>query len=119
MNRLIKIFSTLALLTLAQVGIACDAPAIITVPDGATATQEELVATQKAVKEFIAAMDTYLVCIVEEEKLALQAMDNLEPEVEQRREELMTGKYNAGVDAEKLVEAQWNAAVQAYKARSN
>ena len=119
MNRLIKFSSTLALIAITQPGIACDAPTSIRIPDGATATKDELVATQKAVKDFIAEMDTYLECIVEEEKLALQAMDSLEPEIEQRREELLTEKYNAGVDAEKLVEAQWNTTVQDYKARSD
>ena len=119
MNRLKTICSTFALVALGQHAMACDAPAKVTVPDGETASKEELVATQKAVKDFIASMDAYLECIVEEEKLARQAMDNLEPEVEQRREELLTQKYNAGVDSMKVVEAEWNATVQAYKKRSD
>lgn len=97
--------------------VACDYPDKVTVPDGSAATKEELIAAQQAVKKYISEMDTYLECIVEEEKLALQAIDNLEPEVEQQREEMLTKKYNAGVDEEKTVEAEWNATVQAYKKR--
>ena len=96
---------------------ACDYPDNISIPDGASATKEELLAAQKAVKNYISTMDAYLECIVDEEKLARQAMDSLEPEVEQQREEMLTKKYNAGVDEEKRVEAAWNATVQAYKAR--
>ena len=117
MNRLLKFGSTFALIGIAQYGFACDAPTTITVPDGATASKDELVAAQNAVKSFVADMDAYLVCIVEEEKLARLAIDDLEPDIEQRREELLTEKYNAGVEAEKIVEARWNAAVQAYKAK--
>ena len=97
---------------------ACDYPDKITVPDGATATKDELLAAQKEVKEYIANMDAYLECIVEEEKLARQAMESMEPEVEQQREEMLTKKYNAGVDEEKRIEAEWNATVQAYKAKN-
>ena len=98
--------------------LACDYPDKINVPDGSTASKDELIAAQQAVKQYISDMDTYLECIVEEEKLARQAMDDLDPEVEQQREEMLTKKYNAGVDEEKRVEAEWNATVQAYKKRS-
>jgi hypothetical protein len=115
---MIKAISMFAVFCFAQAAFACDAPNTITVPNGATATKEELVAAQKAVKAFIADMDAYLACIVEEEKLARQAIGDLEPEAEQRREEMLDGKYNAGVDAEKRIEAAWNETVQAYKKRS-
>ena len=107
-----------AVLSLPLSSIACDYPDKITVPDGGAATKDELIAAQKAVKQYIADMDNYLECIVEEEKLARQAMDELEPEVEQQREEMLTKKYNAGVDEEKRIEAEWNATVQAYKKRN-
>ena len=117
-TKLSKFALTCSALFLSFSALACDYPDKITVPDGASATKEELIAAQKAVKTYIAEMDTYLECIVEEEKLARQAIDNLEPEVEQQREEMLTKKYNAGVDEEKMVEADWNATVQDYKKRN-
>jgi len=117
-TRTLKIALGAAALALPLSSFACDYPDKITVPDGALATKDELIAAQQAVKQYISEMDTYLECIVEEEKLARQAMENLEPEVEQQREEMLTKKYNAGVDEEKRVEAEWNATVQAYKKRS-
>ena len=119
MTKTIKLVCSLSLLGLAQGALACDYPDRITVPNGATATKDELVAAQSAVKTFISTMDTYLECIVETEKLTRLEMDDLEPEVEQQREEVLTKKYNAGVEEEKRVEAEWNATVQSYKARED
>ena len=119
MNRTIKLISSISLFCLAQAGFACDYPANITVPDGGSASKDDLIAAQKAVKEYIANMDVYLECIVEEEKLARLAMEDLAPDIEQQREEILNKKYNAAWEQEKEVEAEWNATVQAYKARED
>lgn len=119
MNRTIILISCISFLCLGRVGLACDYPASITVPHGGSASKEELVAAQKAVKSFIADMDVYLECIVEEEKLARLALEDLAPEVEQQREEILNKKYNAAWEKEKEVEAQWNATVQDYKNRED
>ena len=74
-------------------------------------------AGQKAVKKYVADMEVYLDCIVEEEKLARISMDDLTPEVEQQREEMLNKKYNAGVDDMEKIAAAFNTEVQAYKAK--
>ena len=117
MNKNIRLTCSVCLFFIGSTSLACDYPQRITVPSGETSTEQELLATQKEVKTFISTMETYLECIVEEEKLARLAIEDLAPEVEQQREELLTKKYNAAWEEEKRIEAQWNAAVQAYKSQ--
>jgi hypothetical protein len=119
MNKIISVTCSIFLFFIASTGLACDYPQRITVPDGTTTSEQDLLAAQKDVKTFISTMETYLECIVEEEKLARLAIEDLAPEVEQQREEMLNKKYNAAWDEEKRIEAQWNAAVQAYKTRSD
>ncbi len=113
-----QVACSICLFFIAGASLACDYPQRITVPDGTSTSEQDLLTAQKDVKTFISTMETYLECIVEEEKLARLAIDDLAPEVEQQREEMLTKKYNAAWEEEKRVEAEWNAAVQAYKARS-
>jgi hypothetical protein len=113
-----QIACSICLFLIAGTGLACEYPQRISVPDGATTSEQDLIVAQKEVKTFISAMEAYLECIVDEEKLARLAIEDLAPEVEQQREEMLNKKYNAAWEEEKRVEAEWNAAVQAYKARS-
>ena len=119
MNKIISFTCSICLFFIASAGLACEYPQRITVPSGESTSEQELLATQKEVKTFISAMETYLECIVEEEKLARLAIEDLAPEVEQQREEMLNKKYNAAWEEEKRIEAEWNAAVQAYKARAD
>ena len=73
---------------------------------------------QRGVKNYVANMEAYLACIQEEEKTAREAMPDLQPEVEQEREDMLNKKYNAAVDEMERVAAQFNSEVQAYKAKS-
>jgi hypothetical protein len=45
---------------------ACEPPNAISIPDGATATFEVMLAAQSDVKAYMAAMESYLACINEE-----------------------------------------------------
>ncbi len=119
MNKSIIVISSLCLYFAAQASLACDYPARVKIPVGATATKEEMINGQRGVKKFVAEMDIYLECIVDEEKLARLAMEDLEPEIEQQREEMLTKKYNAGVEEMEKVAAQFNTEVQAYKGRDD
>ena len=44
-------------------------------------------------------------------------MDDLAPEDEQQREDLLTKKYNAAVDEMERIAAEFNTEVQAYRNR--
>lgn len=74
---------------------------------------------QRGVKAYVAAMEVYLECIVEEEKVALAAIEDLQPEDEQQRADAMNKKYNAAVDEMERIAAQFNAEVQAYRAKDS
>jgi hypothetical protein len=105
----------LALVTLlarapAAAGAACRYPADVTVPNGKTATAEEMTAGQQAVKEYVDALDAYQKCIDEEQEALGDAAT-----AEQKAMHLK--RYNAAVDAMNDVAARFNAEVRAYKAR--
>jgi len=46
---------------------ACDYPERVTIPNGSVATKDEMVATQRGVKKYMAYMEAYLACIAEED----------------------------------------------------
>jgi len=95
--------------------MACDYPSErASIPRG-DVSKEELLAAQRSVKAYMAALTEYRDCIVEEEKLARLAMADLAPEVEQQREEMLNKKFNAAIEDEERVAAKFNEAVQAYK----
>ena len=51
----------------AQASADCEIPTLITaIPDGATATEQELLAVQTEIQAYVAAMDDYIACQNEE-----------------------------------------------------
>lgn len=74
---------------------------------------------QKGVKKYVADMEAYLECIVEQEKEARAAIEDLQPEDEQQREDKLTKKYNAAVEEMEQVAAKFNVEVQTYKSRDD
>lgn len=119
MKKSIRIIPSIALIFVAQAGIACDYPDRISLPNGATATKDEMLSGQKGVKKFVADMEVYLECLVEEEKVARAGIEDLTPELEKQREEMLTKKYNAAVEEMEKVAAQFNTEVQAYRGRDD
>jgi hypothetical protein len=119
MNRIIRTLIAAVLLLSMHSVFACDYPPRVSIANGFTATKEEMVQSQRDVKAFVASMEAYLDCMVEEEKTARAAIEDLQPEEEQQREELLNKKYNAAVDEMEKVAAQFNAEVQAYKKQDN
>lgn len=115
MNKLIRIVCVFSVIFLAQPSFACDYPTRIKLPNGSTAVKEDMLSAQKAVKAFVAAMEVYMECIVEEDKLTRLAMEDLTPKMEKQREEMLTKKYNSAVDDMEIIAANFNSEVQAYK----
>jgi len=89
------------------------------IPNGTTATKEDMLEGQRGVKKFVAAMEVYLECIIDEEKMARALVEDLSPDDEQQREDLLNKKYNAAVDEMERLAAQFNVEVQAYKAKES
>jgi len=119
MTKIIKIVCSASILFLAQSALACDYPTRVLIPNGSTATKDDMLAGQRGVKTYVSEMEVYLECIVAEEKAAIATMDGLEPEEEQQREDMINKKYNAAVDEMERIAAQFNAEVQAYKAKDD
>ena len=119
MNRLIQIATFVALTFMAQGSFACDYPKRVDVPDGATASKDEMIAGQRGVKSYISEMETYLACIEAEEAQAMLALgDEVDEEAKLQREEMFNKKYNAAVEEMNLVAEEFNVQVRAYKAKS-
>ncbi len=91
----------------------CAYPEKVDVPDGNAATEEEMIAGQKRVKKYIAAMESYLDCL--QDDLAERAADMSEEEIAEQRA-LTDSRHNAAVDEMETVANEFNAAVRAYKA---
>ncbi len=96
---------------------ACDYPSKADIPNGATASKDEMLAGQRSVKEYMARMEAYLACIDQEEKDSVAAIDEQSDEEETNREAAFNKKYNAAVEEMELVAARFNEEVRAYKAQ--
>lgn len=104
-------------MVLSPLAIACDYPQRAGVPDGNTATKEEMIEGQRGVKTYIAAMEEYLACIESAEQETVAGNDDLDEEERQQRIEMFNKKYNAAVDEMNLVAAEFNIQVRAFKER--
>ena len=102
------LFLALGLAPLANA--ACNYPAELQIPDGTSATQEEITAASANVKKYLADLETYTACI-DAETAALP--------VDQQTEEtkaLHVKRYNAAVDAMETAAASFNTQLRAFKA---
>ena len=116
MKNLIKFLVVPVVLSLPAISLACDYPERPTLPDGGTAAKEDMIAAQAAVKGFLAAVDEYLTCIEQEEKAAIEAMDNPDEETMKRRDDLLAKRFDAANEEKFMFGEQWNQQVRAYNA---
>lgn len=121
MNTLLKSLLASSLLLAAQSALACDYPERPEIPDGTTATKDQMLAAAAAVKDYLAEVDTYLSCIEETESEAVAAMEAPSPEELQRRVEMLDKRFAAANEEKALVGEMFNQQVRAYnsKARSD
>ena len=89
----------------AATSLACDYPALITVPDGESSTMEELIVAQNAVKAYMDGMETYLTCVS-------AAGDNAPADYKA----IMFSRHNAAVAEMEAIASSFNEQVQAYRA---
>jgi len=116
MNKTIKIVIGCLLLIAAPMTFACDYPDRPNIPDGATASKEELLAAKDGVATFLAGVDDYLTCIETAEKEAVAALESPEKQDLKRRDEMISSKFDAANDEKALVGEQFNQEVRAYNA---
>ena len=119
MIRFVRAIFATAVFFFASFALACDYPERVSIPNGGTATKEEMVAGQKGVKKFMADMETYLACIEEEDSQNRAGIEDPDPIVEAQRDEMLIKKHNAAVEDMEKVAAQFNDEVRAYKGRGD
>ena len=118
MNKLIKTAVTVAMLFATHGALACDYPQRIDVPDGASASKEDMIAGQKDVKSYMSLMEAYLTCIEADEAQAVLGLGAVDEGTKRQREDMFNKKYNAAVQEMNLVAEEFNMQVRAYKDRS-
>ncbi|TDJ46086.1 MAG: hypothetical protein E2O51_03765 [Gammaproteobacteria bacterium] len=92
----------------AATSLACEYPALITVPDGQTSTMEELIIAQSAVREYMAGMEAYLACVNEE-------MNAAGDDAPVEYKSIMFSRHNAAVAEMEAIASSFNEQVQTYK----
>ena len=87
-------------------------------PDGATATQEQMVEGMKSVKEYNGAVTAYLSCLEQEMATRIEAAGPDAPaeQIEQIKA-IHTKRHNAAVEALEQHAARFNEQVKAFKSR--
>ena len=94
-------------------------PAPDKLPDGATATLEDMLAGQKAVKAYQTAIDAYVACIDKELDAAItKGGDQLKPAQKADMQHVEAQKHNAAIDQEQAVADRFNEQVKVFKART-
>ena len=96
------------------------------IPDGNTATLQEMVTAQKAVKDYDKAINAYVACIQLERDDAvtkLAAKPGETPTAEQKkaiedRQRVEVQKHNAAIDQLQSVADRFNEQVKVYKAKN-
>ena len=91
-----------------QAAAQCEAPADINVPDGATATLDQMLEAQSQVKSFLAAMEAYLDCM----NTDIEALPEDAPAAERA---VLVEQYNAGVVSMESTAAKFNEERVAYQ----
>jgi hypothetical protein len=89
-------------------------------PDGATATREEMLAGKKLVTEFDNAIGEYNTCLQKEADEAIGKLTGEDKEKEARKAEIqkMTDqKHNAAVEADEQIATRFNEQLRAYNAK--
>jgi len=118
MNIITRSLITVIFLLTAPLVLACDYPQRVGVPDGATATKEEMIDGQRGIKDYIASMEEYLACIEAAEQQTVAGLDQSDEATKQQRIEMFNKKYNAAVEEMNLVAEEFNIQVRNYKQRS-
>jgi hypothetical protein len=100
---------------------ACSYPkAPAQLPDGASATLEQMVAAQKAVKAYNDEIKAYTDCLkLEHDATVAKEGDKLTKEQKEEMEKMQVQKNNAAVDEAEQVTARFNEQVKAFKTKSD
>lgn len=114
MTKITKLAFTAILFLGSSLALACDYPERPSMPDGSTASKDELLAAKNEVQAYVAAVDEYLTCIETEEHDTVAELDNPSEEELQRRNDMINKKFDAANEEKALVGEQFNQQIRAY-----
>ncbi len=119
MNKFSSLLIVAAGLAAAPAFADCTYPKAPTpVPDGNTASLEEMVAANKAVKAYNVEIESYLGCIQKDHDTKVaQGGDTLSEDQKKQMAAMLAQKNNAAVDELQAVAAKVNEQIRIYKAR--
>ena len=93
-----------------------------TLPNGNSASKEEMLAAQGLVKEYVKSVqETYLPCLEKEKTEASGALDNMDPEYTAKKtsiDAIHAKKHNAALDELQAFVDRWNAEKKAFTEKS-
>jgi len=93
---------------LASASFACDYPALVAVPEGASATMDEMVTAQASVKSYMESMDIYLNCVNQE-------LDAAGDDAPDEFKAIMVSRHNAAVAEMEAIAASFNDQIAAFR----
>ena len=124
MKHLIR--ATFAVLLLAS-GVTAQAACVYpqapqNIPNGATATKQQMLEAQAKIKEYSSAVqDTYLTCLDTELAAQVAALDPADPERSQKElalKSIQAKKHNAAIDELTALAARWSEEIKDFNAAS-
>lgn len=120
MNKITVAGTVLAgLLAATAANAECTYPkAPASLPDGATATEEEMVSGMKSIKEYNSQVTAYLGCLESEMNARIEAVGaDAPPEQVEQIKAIHTKRHNAAVEELEANAERFNEQVKVYKAR--
>jgi hypothetical protein len=91
------------------------------VPNGKTATKDEMMAAQAAIKAYRDQVEqVYLVCLEKEKSDSIAALDSADEQYAQKKasiEDIQAKKNNAAVDELTALATRWSEEIKAFKAK--
>lgn len=118
MTKMTKMLVALALIFAAPLALACDYPTPPKeLPDGATATKDEMLAGVKVIAAYQEEMTGYLSCIEADQIVAIQMLGDDDEDGKNRSKSNFDKRYNAAVDEQTKTVEKFNLEIRSYKAR--
>ena len=116
----VLVFATMAVLSAGATYADCPYPSPPDkLPDGATATMQDMLAGQKAVGDYNKAINDYVACIDQEVDAAIaKGGDKIKPEQKADMQRVETQKHNAAIDQLQKLADRFNEQVKVFKAKS-
>lgn len=108
-----------AALAASQAHAACTYPkAPEKIPDGGTATYEQMLASQREVKAFDSAITGYQSCLETQFNEAVAAQTDMTPEARAELEKIRDQKMNAAVDEAQAVADRLNTQIRTWREKN-